>query len=359
MVLAAALWITFSCPTAWSAPPSFQGLGHLPGYDWTQASAVSSDGSVVVGWSQLSGSYNIGGEPFRWTRTDGMHSLGFLPGANLTMDSGASGVSGDGSIVVGNSGNRAFRWSIPDGMRQFHDGGAYGISADGSTVVGSFGAFRWSGDGGRQFLAGYPMGAKAVSADGSVVVGQYFDSARGYRAYRWTSDGGVQDLGLQSLPGGEVNPSAYAVSADGSVVAGWNGRQAFRWSSSQGAQLLGDPRFVSVAMGVSGDGSILVGYSNSDLRAFIWDEANGMRDLQQVLVSDYGLDLTGWTLQRATAISADGSAIVGSGLNPIGETEAWVATIPIPEPSSFALLGLAGIFVFLVLLGCRKRPGSG
>jgi len=44
-----------------------------------------------------------------------------------------------------------------------------------------------------------------------------------------------------------------------------------------------------------------------------------------VLVDDYGLDLTGWKLWKATAISDDGLTIVGSGENPNGETEAWIA----------------------------------
>ena len=73
------------------------------------------------------------------------------------------------------------------------------------------------------------------------------------------------------------------------------------------------------------------------------------RDLQQVLVSNYGLDLTGWTLTSAYAISADGRTIVGSGSHYYGPealTEAWIATIP--EPSSMALLGLSAIYLFVL-----------
>jgi hypothetical protein len=49
-----------------------------------------------------------------------------------------------------------------------------------------------------------------------------------------------------------------------------------------------------------------------------------------------GAALTGWQLSEATAISDDGLTIVGFGTNPLGNTEAWVATIP--EPQTWAML---------------------
>ncbi len=59
-----------------------------------------------------------------------------------------------------------------------------------------------------------------------------------------------------------------------------------------------------------------------------------MRDPQDVLVSDPGLDLTGWTLTRAFDLSADGLTLVGDGTNPSGNREAWVATIPRYAPGA-------------------------
>jgi hypothetical protein len=41
-----------------------------------------------------------------------------------------------------------------------------------------------------------------------------------------------------------------------------------------------------------------------------------MRILEDVLVNDYALDLTGWTLQEARGIFDDGLTIVGSVINP-------------------------------------------
>ena len=43
---------------------------------------------------------------------------------------------------------------------------------------------------------------------------------------------------------------------------------------------------------------MIVGYgrSVSGTEAFIWDSVNGMRSLKEVLITEYGLDLSGWTL---------------------------------------------------------------
>jgi PKD repeat protein len=51
-----------------------------------------------------------------------------------------------------------------------------------------------------------------------------------------------------------------------------------------------------------------------------------MRNLKSVLTAG-GLDLGGWTLSMAWGVSADGSTIVGAGLNPEGQAEAWRATL--------------------------------
>jgi len=70
-----------------------------------------------------------------------------------------------------------------------------------------------------------------------------------------------------------------------------------------------------------------------------------MRSLKDVLVNDYGLDLTGWTLSSAWGISDDSSTIAGCGINPHGYTEAWIATIP--EPASAVMLGLGAVLFVL------------
>jgi hypothetical protein len=50
-----------------------------------------------------------------------------------------------------------------------------------------------------------------------------------------------------------------------------------------------------------------------------------MRSIKDVLQTDYGLDLSGWTHMNTLGVSADGTTVTGSGLNPDGSVEAWIA----------------------------------
>ncbi len=112
--------------------------------------------------------------------------------------------------------------------------------------------------------------------------------------------------------------------------------------------------FYSEAHGVSDDGLVVVGYSYSASaqEAFIWDSSLGMRPLWSVLTSDYGLDLTGWTLASAYDISDDGRVIVGYGTHN-GNTEAWMAVIP--EPDSMVLVAMGVFLCAGALLAARRR----
>ena len=62
--------------------------------------------------------------------------------------------------------------------------------------------------------------------------------------------------------------------------------------------------------------------------AALWTERHGFRGIQDILENDGGLDLSGWTLNMAQAISDDKRTVAGYGTNPNGELEAWVARIP-------------------------------
>jgi hypothetical protein len=57
--------------------------------------------------------------------------------------------------------------------------------------------------------------------------------------------------------------------------------------------------------------------------AFIWDSTHGMRDLKNVLQSDYGLNLSDWELISAFGVTPNGNVIVGWGKNPSGQKEAF------------------------------------
>ncbi|MBX9792466.1 MAG: PEP-CTERM sorting domain-containing protein [Pirellulales bacterium] len=378
LILAGLIALALATP-ARAGAFSFQGLGDLPGGGFgSYAYGVSADGSVVVGF----GSSASASEAFRWTSDGGvgqvnMVGLGDLPGGGF--GSRASDVSADGSVVVGSrqstSGTEAFRWTSGEGMVGLGDlpGGIFysqaaGVSADGSVVVG-FGssasaseAFRWTSGGGAGQgtmvgLGDLPGGifssyANGVSADGSVVVG-YGLSASGYEAFRWTSGGGAGQgtmVGLGDLPGGIFDSYANGVSADGSVVVGRgnsaSGFEAFRWTSGGGLVGLGDlpgGTFYSYANGVSADGAVVVGSSTSasGYEAFRWTSGGGLVSLRELLVNQGVTNVTGWTLTQATAVSADGRTIVGRGINPDGNGEAWIATVPEPSTITLAASGLA------------------
>jgi probable HAF family extracellular repeat protein len=286
--LLGALVLAWMATAGWSQ--SLTWLGTLGG-NQSGARGVSADGSVVVGWAR-----NAGGQlrAFRWTASGGMQDLGTLGGS----DSEAWGVSADGAVVVGRADNAAGRYR----------------------------AFRWTASGGMQnlgTLGGDWSGAYGVSADGSVVVGWARNAAGGARSFRWTVSGGMQDLG--TLGGRESE--AWGVSADGSVVVGrahnaagqW---RAFRWTASGGMQDLGTlGGDYSYASDVSADGSVVVGRATNAAgrdRAFRWTASGGMQDLG-TLGGDYS---------EAFGVSADGAVVVGWAVNAAGGLRAfrWTAS---------------------------------
>ena len=162
-------------------------------------------------------------------------------------------------------------------------------------------------------------------------------------------------VGLGHLDEGDFSSGAEAVSADGSVIVGRSGGEAIRWTAQSAMVGLGHLNEGDVscsAEAVSADGSVIVGFSASTLgsEAFIWDADNGIRSLQEVLFADFELDLAGWQLRSANAITPDGTIIVGSGISPDGNSEAWMAVVPEPSTFAIAALGLLG------LLSCAGRP---
>jgi probable HAF family extracellular repeat protein len=360
-------------PEASAAEPSFTGLGDLPGGSIrSEGYAVSAGGTAAAGLSTGS-TTSSGVEAFRWTAGGGIVGVGKLvPTASLSF---GQGISADGSVVVGWENQsqslirRAFRWTLSGGMADLGDlpGGAShanasAVSDDGSVVVGGSSsgssgndqteAFLWTAAGGMVGLGDFPGGdpisgfdsfAFGVSGDGLVVVGEGISGATGREAFRWTASGGM--VGIGDLPTGGFESSARSASFDGSVVVGI-GRselgafEAFRWTAGGGMVGLGDlpgGHFWSEANDVSADGSVVVGNSwttsgTSGIRPFIWDAENGMQSLDAVLTS-LGLNLTGWSLRSATGISADGRTIVGTGINPAGNTEAYLAYLgAVPDP---------------------------
>ncbi|WP_317964082.1 hypothetical protein [Methylocaldum szegediense] len=268
------------------------GLGGLDANDgFTRASGISADGSIIVGYSRTSA--HPLGSGYRWTESTGMADLGQLPG---DVWSWAQAISADSSVIVGISNTltdqQAFRWTAEDGM----------ISLGNAPAATS-------------------SGASAVSEEGTVIAGQGKIGDFNY-AMVWTEEGGWKNFG--TLPGYQ-NSNTNAISGDGTVVG-----QSFNFDSAT---------------------------STFTSEGFIWDEANGMRNVKEWLMDEYGLDLAAWTISNVLGISGDGRFIAGYGINPDGNTEDWLADLspsPVPLPAAFWLLASGLVtFVGAARNGCR------
>ena len=326
----------------------FVGLGDLPGRGVSSSGwGVSADGSTAVGGSQSIHD----GEAFRWTLDSGMEGLGTTPNGSASI---ARAVSGNGTAVVGESVvafvREALFWMEGSGMIALPhlpgmvSSAATAISADGSVIAGwsqnssVAKAVRWIG-GLPEGLGDLPGGtgwssADGISLDGTVIVGGAA-LVGASEAFRWNEESGMEGLG--DFDGGFSISHASAANGDGSVIVGHGHPsfrpEAFRWTEEEGMQGLGvlpDADYGSRALAVSSDGTIVVGESDTRTRptAFIWDEQQGMRSLQQILEQEHGLDLTGWRLEAALGISADGRVIVGTGRSPSAANEGWIAVLP-------------------------------
>jgi probable HAF family extracellular repeat protein len=334
---------------------TFTGIGYLPGGgSQSMVLDVSSDGSTVVGRGLTSADPDSF-EAVRWTALDGLMSLGDGGmGLERTM---ASGVSSDGSVIVGrarmpgSSFSLPFRWTASTGMEILVDttatmtrGIAYDVSDDGTVVVGVGSspspnqAFRWEESSGMVGLGWLPAViqdsfAFGVSADGSTVCGISFSGGGAdVEPFFWTLLDGM--VGIGDVPGGVFYAIAYAISGDGTTLIGqartsFDVDELFIWSEEAGFTLpdsLHGATFASGGWSVNHDGSVVVGFNGSG--AMMWDDVHGMRNVQTVLTEEYGLDLTGWTLDSARGVSAEGTVIAGNGMNPDGNPEGWIATLP-------------------------------
>ncbi len=159
---------------------------------------------------------------------------------------------------------------------------------------------------------GWNTDARAMSADGTVIAGMAAKEGAVGQTFVWTDANGVETLG--ALPGGDYS-LASAVSGDGRVVVGFSessrGYEAFRWTREAGFEALGDLPggvFDSHATGVSFNGTVIVGGGNATdvdyaggYEAFRWTQQNGMQSLG---VADWA-DVSG-----ARDVSGDGQTIL-------------------------------------------------
>jgi hypothetical protein len=83
----------------------------------------------------------------------------------------------------------------------------------------------------------------------------------------------------------------------------------------------------------------------------IWNASGDIFDLNEIAAAVLP---TGWLLEEAFGISADGLSIVGRGNNADGNNEAWLLHldfVPVPEPGTGLLMALG----LLALAAARRR----
>ncbi len=354
--IAAGVPASLRCSDSGSPTPraTFRNLGILSGYASSQAKRPLGRWKL---WSRERARRRPAiARRFAGPRSKACRAWDSLPAA---ASSRATGVSADGAVIVGDADANAgspptssagFRWTAADGnaahpraarfgavlrsrrFRRWHRRGGYlpairqhGVSLDRAT--GPVALSRLGPGSNAQSTA------SAISRDGSVIAGAGHPVLTG--AAIWLADGSATILG--KLPG-DVEGIATAASSDGSVVTGVSTGttgtpHAFRWTQQGGmVDLDSGPGGLPgmVATSISDNGRVIVGWyaSSSGDVALIWDADHGWRALDAVLALDFGTQVPGWTLSRATAVSGDGRAIAGFGTNPQGQTEAWVVILP-------------------------------
>jgi uncharacterized membrane protein len=274
-----------------------------------------------------------------------------LAGADtLSLQPIAGGVvtelSADGRAAVGEA-NRTyepFHWTVQTGLVKLgratmrplgHRSGTPTISADGqvvgATILSDDGltstAGRWTAGTGWQMLRPLPADAglmdgedssvHGMSPDGRVAVGLYWRPGQpggSAHAMAWTAAGGMVDLGSSGS-----SSRADAASADGSVIVGWDehpqfgNRRAAVWVNGV-KTLLEDSDWPTEAAAVNADGTIIVGqgvnFDTFQIVAMMWRRQGGswVRSVLGSIVSPRAL---AGGFAYATGVSNDGSMVVG------------------------------------------------
>lgn len=161
---------------------------------------------------------------------------------------------------------------------------------------------------------GTSSGALGVSLDGSVVVGSASSASGINTPFRWTPAGGKEVLG-----GFSDHAAARAISSDGSTFVGSTQNQAYKWTSAGGRQDLGAPSGWTSTTGqaVNADGSVVVGVgvnSRSQYGAYRYTSSGGMQDLG---------GYPGGFSARAWGVSGNGSVVVGQAADSSFNTSAF------------------------------------
>ena len=365
-------------------PPLFRGLGFLSDTPAnndpeSQGLAVSGNGKIVVGASRGDdGSLRA----FSWSFGGNMTALPLAPGGNWSK---AGAVSREGTVIAGSgdtsgTSEQSWIWTPVDGTvaipldPNYSQSRPTDMSQNGSVVVGhhmspDMEAYRWSAAGGMESLGDLIPGppdslARSVSADGSVVTGDgkiLIDQGGGIflenpEAFR--KETGLALEGLGDIPGCQTWSSAWAVTGDGLTIYGQTCDFVVRtWNAQDdwGSALFAPSNLTD--LDISADGSIIVAaWEDVVDRAVIYEPVGGLQDMLALITSilvsaELGDQVAGWQLTEARDISDDGRVVVGTGINPAGQTEAWVFRFPsdnyqFPSPQLEKVYFEAGPLIF-------------
>lgn len=298
-------------------------MGFAEAGDVSRATGVSSDGSVICGYCNVTPGEITTGHAFIWTADDGYTLLGNLPGGTFSV---ATGISADGTKVVGYGdatagAQRAWIWTSGGGMVDLGDIGtgdvalAYGISPDGNTVIGQavatpgflpYNVFTWTSGGGMVDRGTVPGNAQSTgTAINNAGFAAIAGGEPGDEAARWSSGGGYTTFGF--IPGADTM-YATAISADSTTVVGnsiGTLTQAWKWVSGVLTPLAFLPSGTdSQATGVTADGGIVVGFANGvgNYKGVYWAGAADPVTLPQLALT---------TREFPAAVTPDGTTIVG------------------------------------------------
>jgi uncharacterized membrane protein len=294
----------------------------------TTATAVSGDGSVVIGF---------GNGPFTWTRQLGARTLSNLPGTAICL---AAAVSIDGGVAVGNCDNLAVKWTGTTPTQLGFVGGNSSASATAANLTGSIIAGSnnghtgiWSGVTPTLLteLAG-STGSEGVgiSSDGTVIVGTVHpstDTTGLGQAYR--AKNGVMAL-VPLIPGTPEISQALGVSADGNNVLFFaRGFSAAVWNAVTNVQTSLGSNFTPLA--ISGDGNTVVGAGAVGATAgpAVVKVASGTTVLLSTILANLGVNLGDFSITDIVGVSTNGKVLVGAGVSTTtGVRQGWVLVQP-------------------------------
>lgn len=314
-------------------------LGALPGDANSVATGINNHGDVV-GWSNGPDGYR----GFIYTAGEGMRPLTGLPARprafprDLNDLGDIVGTADAGGVDLGH----AVRWraGVPQDLGALPDGpysAGWGINSQGDVVgessaqvngINVVHAFLYTDATGMVDLSPASDAAVAHDINDSGQIAGYRTSAGGYHAFRWQA-GMFKDLGVLL---GMAHSFGFAIEAGGAVAgssasASGNAEHLFRFTDAQGLKDLGGSGQHNQAWGINTSLTVVGQLGQSSARAFVHDDAEGLRNLNDLIDKSRG-----WVLQVASDIN-DAGQIVGHGFNNFdGATHAVLLTPTTKRP---------------------------